>query len=96
MQVEPYIALQWWTQEQPYDDLVQSFRVIEASDVLRREALLRYVRLYGNSGLWGYTPFTHNQVVDRARVTMNVIKSVCDTAVSRLSRQRPRPRFITH
>ena len=96
MQEEPYIALQWWTQEHPYSDLVQSFRVIEASDVLRREALLRYVRLYGNSGLWGYTPFTHNQVVDRARVTMNVIKSVCDTAVSRLSRQRPRPRFITH
>ena len=96
MQAEPYAALQWWTQDQPYDDLVQAFRVIEASDVLRRESLLRYVRLYGNSGMWGYTPFTHNQVVDRARVTMNVIKSVCDTAVSRLSRQRPKPRFLTH
>jgi len=96
MQVDPYISLQWWAQDEPYADLVEAFRVIEAADTLRLSTLLRYVRLYGNSEYGGYTPFNHNQVVDTARVTMNVIKSVCDTAVSRLSRQRPRPRFLTH
>jgi len=96
MQEEPYIALQWWTADQPYGDVVEAFRVIETADTLRLSSLLRYVRLYGNSEYGGYTPFSHNQVVDTARVTMNVIKAVCDTAVSRLSRQRPRPRFLTH
>ena len=96
MQVEPYVSLQWWAADEPYSDLVEAFRVIEAADTLRLSTLLRYVRLYGNSEYGGYTPFNHNQIVDSARVTMNVIKAVCDTAVSRISRQRPRPRFLTH
>lgn len=96
MQVEPYSSLQWWAADEPYSDLVEAFRVIEAADTLRLSTLLRYVRLYGNSEYGGYTPFNHNQIVDSARVTMNVIKAVCDTAVSRISRQRPRPRFLTH
>jgi len=90
------IALQWWTQQEPYNDVVMAVQEITAADTTRRADYMRYVRMYGNRDLYGFAPYTHNQVMSQDRVTMNVVKACCDTAVSRLSRSQPRPRFLTH
>ena len=96
MQTDKFTALQWWADEDPHEDLIVAFRDLETADSTRRADYMRYIRLYGNRDFYGYTPFTHDRVYAAERSTLNVVKSVCDTAVSRLSRSQPRPRFITH
>jgi len=59
------IALQWWTQEEPYNDVVMAVQEITAADTTRRADYMRYVRMYGNRDLYGFAPYTHNQVMSQ-------------------------------
>lgn len=60
---------------------------------------LRNAKLYGNLDILGlnayqYTPTLQNQM-PQARLTYNVIKSVIDTACNKISKNKPRPYFLT-
>jgi hypothetical protein len=54
------------------------------------------MRLYGNRDIAGTGPSSYDSFISADRVTLNVIKSACDTLTSRIGKNRPRPTFLTN
>lgn len=60
---------------------------------------LRYMRLYGNYELLGLDSYSYTRVETSNsvthRVTLNIIQSIIDTVISKLSKNKPKPTFLT-
>ena len=60
---------------------------------------LQHFRLYNDENYGGLGPAgisrPLNAGVDRRRVTLNVIKSMCDTVSAKIAKQRPKATFLT-
>lgn len=91
----------WWLydakpleQASMVDSLVS--RVFKAQ-AWRREAYLRYLRMYSNSSIAGWGGRVHNQSVSPVgpRLSLNVVKSCCDAFTSKLTLERPKCTFLT-
>lgn len=92
----PKKDFRWWLETANKHSLFDTWRHIDGLDTDRREANLRHMRLYGNRNILGIGPSTYSVVGGSDdRVTLNVIKSVCDTVTSRIAKNRPAPRFLT-
>lgn len=86
----------WWTDKRnPHEAVFAAYNHIKNNDGGRRENDLRYMRMYGNRDYMGMLPSTYNVPITEERVTLNVIKSVCDTVSARIAKNRPRPVFLT-
>jgi hypothetical protein len=60
---------------------------------------LDYLRLYGNYDLLGLRQFTFNRESDSSvknRVTMNIVQSMVDTVHSKITKNKPKPMFLTN
>ncbi len=91
----PKNDFRWWTKKDPQDSAVAAYNHIKGRDGARREDNLRHMRLYGNRDYLGIGPSGFSTTVSQDRVTLNVIKSVCDTVSARIAKNRPRPVFLT-
>lgn len=71
-------------------DKVQSYR---SSDNLR------HAKLYGNFDIIGLDAYSYSRVESSAnknhKITLNVIQSLIDTVVSKITKNKPRPSFLT-
>jgi len=85
----------WWSHSDPYEYALAAYTHIRGRDGTRREDFLRYMRLYGNRNVLGAGPTDFSLMLSEERVTLNVIKSVCDTVSARIAKNRPRPVFLT-
>ncbi len=85
----------WWTKKQDADGVMATYNHIRNRDGARREDNLRHMRLYGNRDYLGIGPSGYSLPISQDRVTLNVIKSVCDTVSARVAKNRPRPVFLT-
>jgi len=85
----------WWLEGAPDGALKDTFEHIWNNDRGRRIDDRLHSALYTNRGLGGVGPRTYERLLTEDRVTLNVVKSVCDTIVSRIARSRPRPTFLT-
>lgn len=60
---------------------------------------IKHMRLYGNYDYEGFLPYTFAQpdssYAVQNRVTMNIVQSMVDTIVSKITKQKPRPYFLT-
>ena len=60
---------------------------------------LRYMRLYGNYEMLGLDSYSYTRVETSYntthRVTLNVIQSIIDTVISKMSKNKPKPTFLT-
>jgi len=76
------------------DDLVH--RVFKQQQ-WRREAYLRYLRLYSNAAIQGWGGKDKNQSAQpiSQRLALNVVKSCCDAFTSKLTLERPKCTFLT-
>ena len=99
MSIAPMLAkkldFRWWLSKADKNAMFQTFEHIQKHDAERRELNLRNMRLYSNRHVRGYAPLTYEYDVTADRVTLNVVKSTSDTVVSRIAKNRPRPRFLT-
>lgn len=91
----------WWLydneplrQATMVDDLVH--RVFKAQQ-WRREAYLRYLRMYSNASIsgWGGRTITQSVSPIGPRLSLNVVKSCCDAFTSKLTLERPKCTFLT-
>lgn len=58
-----------------------------------------YLRLYGNYDLLGLRQFTANREASSSvqnRVTMNIVQSMVDTVHSKITKNKPKPMFLTN
>ena len=85
----------WWTKKNPHESAWDAYAHIKENDGGRYVDNLRHLRLYGNRDYVGMLPQSYAESFSQERVTLNVIKSVCDTVSSRIAKNRPRPVFLT-
>lgn len=89
----------WWESDkgQAHDDLASTLAWLDDNQAHHKEDNLRYMRLYGNLDV-GLGPYRYNRSATAGnvnRVTLNVIKSCGDTLGAKISKNKPRPLFLT-
>ncbi len=86
----------WWAQSEK--DLCHRIfnyvSFLEKGQPYVMEDAKRNLKLYGNTDVFGTTPraYSHNRI---DRLKLNVIKSICDTAVSKITKNKIKPTFLT-
>jgi hypothetical protein len=93
----------WW--EEKNSDRAAALMLTEAaylkeSQAYRYRQTAIYARLYGNQSLYSFagnniTKMDQTYGLPQERPTFNLVQSVVDTLVSRLSQSRPQPVFLT-
>ena len=79
---------------------VQAFvKHIEKEQSYRSSDNLRHARLYGNYDILGLDAYSYTRVETSYnithRVTLNIVQSMIDTVVSKITKNKPRPTFLT-
>lgn len=91
----------WWQapKDQVHEQVVSYLKNLESSQSGRAEDNLRYMRLYGNYDYMGIDSLSYSRaessVAVSNRVTLNVIQNMVDTVVSKITKNRPKPMFLT-
>jgi hypothetical protein len=99
----PMALMPWWTEKdknKAASQLLTSAAYLKESQNYRYRQTAIYSRLYGNQSLFSFagqnlTKLDHMTGVPNERPTFNLIQSVTDTLVSRISQSRPAPVFLT-
>lgn len=94
---------QWWLEKSPDKAAAQmltSAAYLKESQQYRYRQAAIYARLYGNQSLYSFAGSNMSKMdqtygLPTERPTFNLIQSVVDTLVSRISQSRPQPVFLT-
>jgi hypothetical protein len=103
------MALDNWNRNNPYwwkekaDELHKSvfpkIKHLDEQQSYRSAANLRHMRLYGNFELMGLQNYQYARQSSAYnttnRVTFNIVQSMIDTVVSKITKNRPKPTFLT-
>jgi len=100
---ESLTLTEWWTEKNPDKAamyMLTSAAYLKESQNYRYKQAAIYARLYGNQSLYAFAGSNINKLdqtkgLPQERPTFNLIQSVTDTLVSRLSQSRPSPVFLT-
>jgi len=92
----------WWkatSDTDLFNDVFQYIKHLDSDQSYRSNDNLRHARLYGNYEMLGLNAHGYNQSKTgnslRNRVSLNVVQSMVDTAVSKMTKNKPRPLFLT-
>lgn len=93
----------WWETKEPDKAaamMLTSAAYLKESQAYRYRQAAVYARLYGNQSLYSFAGSNINKMdqtygLPQERPTFNLIQSVTDTLVSRISQSRPAPVFLT-
>lgn len=82
-----------------YQDVFSYVNHLDKSQSYRSSDNLRAAKLYGNYDILGLDAYSYTRVESSAnishKITMNVIQSLIDTVVSKITKNKPRPTFLT-
>ncbi len=101
--VSELVLSPWWEETDPDKSaamMLTSAAYLKESQVYRYRQAAVYARLYGNQSLYSFagsniTKMDQTYGLPQERPTFNLIQSVTDTLVSRISQSRPQPVFLT-
>jgi hypothetical protein len=93
----------WWQGKTPdirANQMLTTGAYLKESQQYRYRATAIFARLYGNQSLYSFagnniTKLDQTQGLPQERPTFNIVQSVTDTLVSRISQSRPQPVFLT-
>jgi hypothetical protein len=72
---------------------------LEADQSYRSNENFKFMRLYGNNDLLNLKAYQYYRVEPSTsvqnRVTMNIVQSMIDTVVSKITKNKPKPNFLT-
>lgn len=97
------VLQQWWlesNEDKSASQLLTTVAYLKETQAYRYRQTAVYARLYGNQSLFSFagnnvSKMDQTQGLPQERPTFNLIQSVTDTLVSRLSQSRPQPVFLT-
>ncbi len=97
------VLAQWWLDKNPDKAaalMLTTAAYLKESQAYRYRQAAIYARLYGNQSLYSFAgtniaKIDNDHGLPQDRPTFNLIQSVTDTLVSRLSQSRPQPVFLT-
>ena len=93
----------WWTartDQDLADQLCGTAAYLKQSQGAHQRAIALHARLYGNQSLFSFAGSNLSKLDNKSdlpldRATFNLVSSVVDTLVSRLTQSRPTPTFLT-
>lgn len=89
----------WWDEKtQPHEPLQAYVRRVRSDQRYRSTDNLKYLRLYGNQRSMGLGLTQYAKTDDSSqhnRVTLNIVQSMVDTAVSKITKNQPKPMYLT-
>lgn len=89
----------WWISDKPHNDITAVVNAITENQKYREANNLRFARLYSNMEIIGFGAGLYDRVPSSAamsnRVSYNVVRSVIDTAASKIGKMRPRVIALT-
>ncbi len=93
----------WWQERNPDRAaalMLTSAAYLKETQAYRYRQAAIYARLYGNQSLYSFAGSNINKMdqtqgLPQERPTFNLVQSVTDTLVSRISQSRPQPVFLT-
>lgn len=97
------VLLPWWTGKTPDQRaamMLTTAAYLKESQAYRYRQAAIFARLYGNQSLYSFAgtniaKIDNDHGLPQDRPTFNLVQSVTDTLVSRLSQSRPQPVFLT-
>lgn len=100
---ETLTMLEWWTikdEDKAASAMLTTAAYLKETQGYRYRQAAVFARLYGNQSLYSFAGTNLNKSdtplgLPQERPTFNLIQSVTDTLVSRLSQSRPQPVFLT-
>jgi hypothetical protein len=103
MQDQSLQLVNWWLtkdKDLAANQMLTTAAYLKESQVFRYRQTGVYARLYGNQSLYSFAGnnlarMDQTQGLPQDRPTFNLIQSVVDTLVSRISQSRPQPVFLT-
>lgn len=94
-------GMQWWKSEKAcmHDDIFSFIHHLDTDQSYRQHQNLRFMKLYGNHEMIGLDSYSYSRVETshsvKHRVTLNVIQSMIDTVVAKMTKNKPKPTFLT-
>lgn len=89
----------WYLKRSPHEQVFNYINYLDQNQGYRQLENLRHMRLYGNAEFIGSLQQNFFRVEQsysvQHRVTLNVIGSMIDTAASKITKNKPRPYFLT-
>lgn len=103
MDAESSVMSEWWLEDdgnKAASLMLTTAAYLKESQQYRYRQTAIYARLYGNQSLYSFagsniSKMDKTQGLPQERPTFNLVQSVTDTLVSRLSQSRPQPVFLT-
>lgn len=100
---EAAVLAPWWMETKPDKAaalMLTTAAYLKESQAYRYRQAAIYARLYGNQSLFSFAgtniaKIDNDHGLPQDRPTFNLVQSVTDTLVSRLSQSRPQPIFLT-
>jgi len=97
------VLTQWWLEKDKNKaaaQMLSSAAYLKENQAFRYRQAAIYARLYGNQSLYSFAGSNINKMdstfgLPMERPTFNLVQSVTDTLVSRISQSRPQPVFLT-
>ena len=91
----------WWlaSKNNLYQELFAYVSALDSRQAYREADDLRFARLYGNYQQMGLGAYSYSRIETSYsvsnRVTLNVIQSLIDTVVSKITKNKPKATFLT-
>ena len=93
---------QWWnlSKDEMAAAISGGINFLQKRQETRRAQMLASARLYGNLSIMGLNGYSYSRLAGgqggtNNRITYNVVQSAVDTIVSKISKNRPSPLFLT-
>lgn len=91
----------WWKspKNQSHENVFQYIEHLDLAQNYRSSDNLRYMRLYGDYAMMGLDSYSYSRIETshnvNHRVTLNIVQSMIDTVVSKITKNKPKPTFLT-
>ena len=91
----------WWKSPkgQTHENVFQYIEHLDNSQSYRSSDNLRYMRLFGDYAMMGLDSYSYSRIETshnvNHRVTLNIVQSMIDTVVSKITKSKPKPTFLT-
>ena len=91
----------WWkdSKDQIHESVFQYIQFLDRNQDYRTQENLKNMRLYGNFDMMGTRAYSYMRTESsysiQNRVTYNVVQSMVDTVVSKITKNKPKPTFLT-
>lgn len=94
-------GMEWWKGDEGtyFENVFAYVGHLDRDQSYKSSDNLRYMRLYGNYEMVGLDSYSYTRVETSYntthRVTLNIVQSMIDTVISKMSKNKPKPSFLT-